>query len=176
MMVLGVALLSLSVTLWKNGGKNRSSSTSAGASPENSNNAPYDGGATGQDEPQQGRDSFPSTENTDVGGGDGEDKVDGVDDDEGDDFWNDEDDDDDGADGSVQDIYSDPDTLAKLSWPELVGIDADEAVEIILQETRHEVDVEVIPEDSFVTADFRTDRVRVFVTEENLVARKPMIG
>ncbi|GAU34553.1 hypothetical protein TSUD_219370 [Trifolium subterraneum] len=63
----------------------------------------------------------------------------------------------------------------KKSWPELVGINGDAAVQIIRSENSS-VSASTVPEDSFVTTDFRCDRVRVFVDKQDIVTRVPNIG
>ena len=63
----------------------------------------------------------------------------------------------------------------RREWPELVGKTGEEAREVILA-TGAAADVEIVPEDAMVTADFRTDRVRVFVDGSGKVARTPIIG
>jgi hypothetical protein len=64
-------------------------------------------------------------------------------------------------------------------WPELdlVGYTGEDAKFAILAATKdEEMSVIIIPEDSMVTMDYRTDRVRVFVNEEGKVVRQPKIG
>jgi hypothetical protein len=75
------------------------------------------------------------------------------------------------------------DTNNKLQqWPELdlVGYTGEDAKFAILAATTtkeaEEMNVFIIPEDSMVTMDYRTDRVRVFVNEEGMVVRQPTIG
>ncbi|KAI4317970.1 hypothetical protein L6164_025790 [Bauhinia variegata] len=63
----------------------------------------------------------------------------------------------------------------KLSWPELVGVDAVPAVRLI-EGSNPNVKAIVLPEDSIVTTDFLCDRVRVFVDKDNVVAKTPKIG
>lgn len=64
----------------------------------------------------------------------------------------------------------------KESWPECVGMKAEQARLFLLEETHNAVQVEIIPQDSIVTADYRTDRVRVFVSEDGIVTKEPRIG
>ena len=66
----------------------------------------------------------------------------------------------------------------RREWPELVGKTGEEAREVILATgaAAGVKDVEIVPEDAMVTADFRTDRVRVFVDGSGKVARTPTIG
>jgi hypothetical protein len=73
------------------------------------------------------------------------------------------------------------DTNNKLQqWPELdlVGYTGEDAKFAILAATtkEEEMNVFILPEDSMVTMDYRTDRVRVFVNEEGMVVRQPTIG
>ncbi|MCO5547768.1 hypothetical protein L7F22_001220 [Adiantum nelumboides] len=60
-------------------------------------------------------------------------------------------------------------------WPELVGLSGEEAKHKILSENPN-LKVQVVPEDSFMTMDFRTDRVRIFVDPAGNVSRAPQIG
>ena len=74
------------------------------------------------------------------------------------------------------------DTNNKLQqWPELnlVGSTGEDAKFAILAATttkEEEMNVFILPEDSMVTMDYRTDRVRIFVNEEGKVVRQPKIG
>ncbi len=63
----------------------------------------------------------------------------------------------------------------KTNWPELVGLTAEEA-EMKIKEEMPMAEVQVIPQDHFVTMDFRTNRVRIFVDSSSIVVRAPMIG
>ncbi|KAK7274960.1 hypothetical protein RIF29_16063 [Crotalaria pallida] len=63
----------------------------------------------------------------------------------------------------------------KSSWEELVGTNGDAATQIIMRENPR-VKARTVPKDSVVTTDFRCDRVRVFVDNQNIVARVPIIG
>jgi hypothetical protein len=65
--------------------------------------------------------------------------------------------------------------VGKESWPELVGINGDAAVQIIIGENSR-VSASTVPEDAVVTTDFRCDRVRVFVDKQDIVTRVPNIG
>eukprot|EP00887_Chlorella_sp_A99_P004053 scaffold11.g4053.t1 len=63
----------------------------------------------------------------------------------------------------------------KTSWPELVGTPVDEAVALLQAETG--LNVVPISADRMVTADYQTDRIRVFYEEAGqTVARAPRIG
>jgi hypothetical protein len=63
----------------------------------------------------------------------------------------------------------------KGSWPELVGKTGEEAKAAIKKE-RPELDVHVLPNNSMVTMDFRTDRVRIFVDDHKKVTNAPKCG
>ncbi|QCD95748.1 subtilisin inhibitor 1 [Vigna unguiculata] len=63
----------------------------------------------------------------------------------------------------------------KTSWPELVGVTAEEAETKIKQEMS-DAQIQVVPHDSFVTADYNPKRVRLYVDESNKVTRTPTIG
>lgn len=61
------------------------------------------------------------------------------------------------------------------TWPEVVGMAAEEAEKMIKEEMPRAL-IKIIPQDHFVTMDFRTDRVRIFVDPSGKVARPPSIG
>lgn len=61
------------------------------------------------------------------------------------------------------------------TWTELVGMKGEEA-EKKIKEDMPTAKTHIIPQDSFVTMDFRTDRVRIFVDHSGKVARPPSIG
>ncbi|KAK2647213.1 hypothetical protein Ddye_022408 [Dipteronia dyeriana] len=63
----------------------------------------------------------------------------------------------------------------KSSWPEVVGIDGEAAEDVIKSETSG-VRVIVVKSGSFVTDDFRCDRVRIFVDGHGIVTSEPRIG
>ncbi|XP_066355429.1 subtilisin inhibitor-like [Miscanthus floridulus] len=63
----------------------------------------------------------------------------------------------------------------KDSWSEVVGMSSEEAKKKI-KEDKPGADVQVVPADAFVTMDYNTDRVRVFVDSNDKVARAPRIG
>ncbi|CAF1322512.1 unnamed protein product [Rotaria sordida] len=65
--------------------------------------------------------------------------------------------------------------LNKNQWPELIGKNGQEAVNIIKKETGF-TNVMIVKEGSPVTLDYRTDRVRVFVNDEGIVTIVPTIG
>nr|AAM22831.1 CI2B [Hordeum vulgare subsp. vulgare] len=60
----------------------------------------------------------------------------------------------------------------KSSWPELVGKSIEDAREVILKDMP-EADIKVLPANSVVAADWRSNRVRVLV---DTVATTPHIG
>jgi hypothetical protein len=62
------------------------------------------------------------------------------------------------------------------SWPSLVGVSTEVAAERIRTERPDLKAVDVLPEDSMVTMDFREDRVRVFAAADGTVAREPTVG
>ena len=65
----------------------------------------------------------------------------------------------------------------RTEWPELVGKPGEEAREVIRATGGPGITtVDIIPEDSMVTQDFRTDRVRIFVDSSGKVARTPRVG
>ena len=61
---------------------------------------------------------------------------------------------------------------AKTSWPEVVGLTIEEAKKVILKD-KPDADIVVLPVGSIVTADYRPDRVRIFV---DTVAQTPHVG
>ena len=63
----------------------------------------------------------------------------------------------------------------KSSWPELVGVNATLAATAIAHD-RLDVAVEVLPPGAPVIPDFNPARVRVFIDNNNLVAKVPVIG
>nr|prf inhibitor,subtilisin [Vicia faba] len=62
----------------------------------------------------------------------------------------------------------------RTSWPELVGVSAEEARKI--KEEKPEAEIQVVPQGSFVTADYKFQRVRLYVDESNKVVRAAPIG
>lgn len=66
-------------------------------------------------------------------------------------------------------------TTGKSSWPELVGTNGEAAVATIMRENQR-VRAGTFKEGSRVTADFRCDRVRVWVDEHDIVTLVPKIG
>lgn len=65
--------------------------------------------------------------------------------------------------------------VGKNAWPELVGKKSKVAEKIVEKENNY-VDAVVVPEGSVVTADFRCDRVRIWVDQNYIVTRVPIIG
>ncbi|KAJ0036047.1 hypothetical protein Pint_24654 [Pistacia integerrima] len=63
----------------------------------------------------------------------------------------------------------------KSSWPELVGINGEAAAAIVMAENPT-VRASTVEEGTFVTDDFRCDRVRVSVDQQGLVSSVPRIG
>jgi len=63
----------------------------------------------------------------------------------------------------------------KSSWPELVGVEG-KVAEATIQRENPLVNAVIVPEGSFVTADFRCDRVRVWVDKDGIVYQVPIIG
>ncbi|XP_044385968.1 subtilisin-chymotrypsin inhibitor-2B [Triticum aestivum] len=63
----------------------------------------------------------------------------------------------------------------KNSWPEVVGLSSEEAKKKII-EHKPDASVHVVPADSFVTMDYNTGRVRVFVDSNDKVTKAPRIG
>ncbi|CAF2120414.1 unnamed protein product [Rotaria magnacalcarata] len=66
-------------------------------------------------------------------------------------------------------------TSNKKEWPELVGKKGEEAVKIIKKETGFD-NVVIVKQESPITLDYRTDRVRVFVDANGIVVTAPTIG
>ncbi|OWM74131.1 hypothetical protein CDL15_Pgr008442 [Punica granatum] len=63
----------------------------------------------------------------------------------------------------------------KSSWPELIGLNGEAASAKIMMENP-KVQASTVKEGSFVTSDFRCDRVRVWVDNSDIVTRVPQIG
>ena len=62
-------------------------------------------------------------------------------------------------------------------WPECLGLggtDCQRLIETYAEDVRG--NVFIVPMDSFVTMDFRTDRVRIFVDESAIVTKIPKRG
>ncbi|XP_061357508.1 subtilisin inhibitor CLSI-I-like isoform X2 [Gastrolobium bilobum] len=63
----------------------------------------------------------------------------------------------------------------KTSWPELVGITAEEAEKKIKEEMAG-VKIEVVLPGYHITCDYKTQRVRLYVDKSIKVIQTPMIG
>ncbi|KAL9675904.1 hypothetical protein QQ045_004112 [Rhodiola kirilowii] len=64
---------------------------------------------------------------------------------------------------------------AKKTWPELVGLPAEEAARKI-KEDMEGATTPIIPSGAFVTMEFCTRRVRLYVDTDGKVVRAPRIG
>jgi hypothetical protein len=64
---------------------------------------------------------------------------------------------------------------AITSWPELVGMTGDQA-ENSLRADHPDWTIQVIPNGSMVTMDYREDRVRIFVDDDGKVVNPPRVG
>lgn len=60
-------------------------------------------------------------------------------------------------------------------WSNLVGKTAKEAEKIIIHDMPN-ANVQILPEGSLVTEDYRSNRVRVFVDAQNKVTSEPHVG
>jgi len=63
----------------------------------------------------------------------------------------------------------------KVEWPELVGKTADEAKQVLEREATGRR-VAVLSHGMCITADYRTDRIQVWLNADGTVARPPRIG
>ena len=72
-------------------------------------------------------------------------------------------------------LESKPKEEKKRQWPELVGTNGQEAVNIIKKDTGFS-QVMTIRAGSMVTMDYRTDRVRVYVDKRGFVTKTPTIA
>mmetsp|Transcript_19747 Transcript_19747/g.55801 ORF Transcript_19747/g.55801 Transcript_19747/m.55801 type:complete len:123 (+) Transcript_19747:91-459(+) len=63
----------------------------------------------------------------------------------------------------------------KSSWPEVVGMSGEDAKAAILADD-DSLKVQVVPEGSMMTMDYRLDRVRVFVDSNGKVTQEPRLG
>ncbi|CAL5388351.1 unnamed protein product [Camellia sinensis] len=68
-----------------------------------------------------------------------------------------------------------PSRARKTTWPEVVGLPAEEA-ERKIKEEMPGVRIQVVPPNCFVTMDFNQQRVRLHVDSSGKVARPPKIG
>ncbi|KAL5709509.1 hypothetical protein ACHQM5_020189 [Ranunculus cassubicifolius] len=64
---------------------------------------------------------------------------------------------------------------SKTHWPELMGLSAEEAQSKIKLDMVG-AEVQVVPPDHFVTMDFNTQRVRLYLDASGKVARTPQVG
>ncbi|KAF9595618.1 hypothetical protein IFM89_001491 [Coptis chinensis] len=63
----------------------------------------------------------------------------------------------------------------KTRWPELMGTTAEEAENKIKLDMPR-ANIQVVPPDHYVTMDFNTRRVRLYVDASGKVARPPQVG
>lgn len=63
----------------------------------------------------------------------------------------------------------------KGQWPEAVGLPAEQAKAIVLQDDPT-INVQILGENDVTTRDFRVDRVRIFTNGEGVVTRPPRRG
>jgi len=61
-------------------------------------------------------------------------------------------------------------------WPECLGIHSDECVNIVTHHTSGDVQIAIIEPDLFVTTDWVSDRVRIYVDEDYFVSEVPKRG
>jgi len=76
---------------------------------------------------------------------------------------------------NFRDIPERPEQPDKKSWPELKGMDVDEAKTIIQQE-RPDLNVIVVQVGDYVTFDYDTQRVWLWVNKDGLVDQMPKVG
>ncbi|CAI5466983.1 unnamed protein product [Closterium sp. Yama58-4] len=65
---------------------------------------------------------------------------------------------------------------SKTSWPEVVGLKGEEALKQIKASVPPTWTVGIIPSGFMMTADFRSDRVNIFVDKAGIVQRPPTVG
>ncbi|KAL8148046.1 hypothetical protein AgCh_005402 [Apium graveolens] len=63
----------------------------------------------------------------------------------------------------------------KTTWPEVVGMTGEEAKKQIEEESPG-ISVHLIPQNSFVTMDYRTNRLRLYIDSSGNVALAPKVG
>lgn len=73
------------------------------------------------------------------------------------------------------DIYGNVTDAGKSSWPELLWVAGEVAVGVIVRENP-KLRVATVKDGMLVTADFRCDRVRVWLNKHGLVKSVPQIG
>lgn len=66
--------------------------------------------------------------------------------------------------------------LAEGPWPKCVGMTGENCKNHILANAKDINSVDVIPQDSMVTMDFSTSRVRVFIDDDGIVVMIPKRG
>ena len=76
---------------------------------------------------------------------------------------------------SEKDPVMSTDETNRMSWPELVGVPGSEA-ELTLKRDHPTWRIQIIPDGSIVTMDYRTDRIRIWVDADGTVVRAPTIG
>ncbi|PIM98146.1 hypothetical protein CDL12_10272 [Handroanthus impetiginosus] len=64
----------------------------------------------------------------------------------------------------------------KLTWPKVVGLTTEEAERKIKEEMPDGTSIQIVSPDSFLTMDYRTDRVRIFIDSSGKVSKPPKIG
>ena len=64
---------------------------------------------------------------------------------------------------------------SKTEWPELEGKTAEEA-KAALQQEAPGFHIQVIGPDMFATADYRCDRIRVWLNKQQRVSQPPRVG
>lgn len=89
--------------------------------------------------------------------------------------------------GSTESSFEGPTTLVEIAvdikgeemptqWPNLVGMPGQQAKDTIERENTELTLVVIIPDGSPVTADYREDRVRIFVDNDGKVTQIPRVG
>ncbi|CAK7333961.1 unnamed protein product [Dovyalis caffra] len=68
-----------------------------------------------------------------------------------------------------------PNPAAKTTWPELVGLTAEEA-ERRIKEEKQGAQIQVVQPDCLVTMDFRQNRVRLHIDSLGKIERAPRTG
>ena len=72
-------------------------------------------------------------------------------------------------------VYNSLDMSQKGQWPEVVGLHSAEAEKVIHADDAS-INIQVLPQGSATTRDFRINRVRVFVNGEGVVVDPPRRG
>ncbi|KAI0519135.1 hypothetical protein KFK09_006575 [Dendrobium nobile] len=81
----------------------------------------------------------------------------------------------DGKTNNAANTKSEGESSVRRSWPELLGLTGEEAKKRIKEENPA-LDLHVVGPDGMVTADFRSNRVWIWVDSEGKVNRTPSIG